>query len=198
MRQITFFALFITLSAAVLWTGCAKKTRHVTTESAPDSPALSEQPATRGVDTPRSPRVDTPRSPDSDRVAGTDSNGKPLDLPPVAPPEASKQEKYDAALLDALNQLAERKYSQALAALEAARSIQDTEQVRQEIDKVKHLIEQQAAAERTAHDIHSVLSQGKADEASRLATTALQQYGATDAAEPLAKLKRQADAVTAT
>src|SRR5262249_50700586 len=112
--------------------------------------------------------------------------------------ELSTQEKYNAALLDALGQLADKKCSQALAALEATRALNDTDQVRKEIDKVKGLLEQQASAERAGRDIQTVLAQGKPEEASQLATAALQQYGPTDVADPLARLKRQADAVTAT
>src|SRR5262245_46996209 len=43
--------------------------------------------------------------------------GKPTEWAP-AQTDASKQEKYDAALLEALNLMAERKYAEALASLE--------------------------------------------------------------------------------
>ncbi len=118
-------------------------------------------------------------------------------VPAVAAAEASAQEKYDAALLDALNLLAERKHAEALAALEAARAAQDTDLVRREIEKLKATLAQQSAAERTQQDIQAVLNDGKADEAARLAAAALQQYGGTDSAEHLARLKRQADALAA-
>jgi len=114
--------------------------------------------------------------------------------------EPSQQERYDSTLLEAVNLLSERKYTQALLALETAQAIQDTEPVRQEIAKVKGLIqqqeEQQNAATRTAQDIQTVLNEGKADEAARLSTDALQQFGGSDTAEALARLKRQADALT--
>jgi hypothetical protein len=120
-------------------------------------------------------------------------------LPVGAPAAADQalQEKYDAALLEALNLLAEQKFAQALAALEAARQLQDTELVRRQIEQLQARIDQQAAAERTALDIQVVLAGGKAEDASRLASLALLQYGATDAAETLANLKRQADAILA-
>jgi tetratricopeptide (TPR) repeat protein len=111
--------------------------------------------------------------------------------------EPTQQERYDALLLDAFNALADRKYADALNSLETARAIQDTEQVRREIDKVKTVIAQQAAAERTARDIQTVLNEGKAEEAAKLGTQALQQFGGTDLADDLGKLKRQADAVAA-
>jgi hypothetical protein len=59
--------------------------------------------------------------------------------PTVAPPSPSAatvpaaQGRYDAALGEALTLLAERRYPEALSALEAARRLQDTEQVRREI-----------------------------------------------------------------
>jgi tetratricopeptide (TPR) repeat protein len=119
---------------------------------------------------------------------------QPIDLPAI---ELTVQEKYDTALLDALNQLADKKYAEALAALEAARALRDTEQVQLEIEKVKRLQEQQAAAARAAQDIQTVLNQGKPEDANRLATDALQQFGATDVADDLTRIKRETTVVTA-
>jgi tetratricopeptide (TPR) repeat protein len=116
----------------------------------------------------------------------------------VASPELSPQQKYDAILLEALNQVAEKKYTDALVSLGTARALQDSDQVRGEIDRVKTLVAQQLSAEQTAQDIKTVLDDGKTEDAARLATTGLQQFGATDAADQLANLKRQADALTAT
>src|SRR5262249_37696447 len=48
---------------------------------------------------------------------------RPRDLPSI---ELTVQEKYDAALLDALNQLTDKKFAEAVAALEAARALRDT------------------------------------------------------------------------
>src|SRR5262249_22384658 len=68
--------------------------------------------------------------------AGPPSTGQPLAAPPPAPPaplpalpatDVGQQEKYDDALLDALNLVADSNFADALAALEAARAIQDTE-----------------------------------------------------------------------
>jgi tetratricopeptide (TPR) repeat protein len=119
--------------------------------------------------------------------------------PGVPPPslELGPQEKYDAALLEALNQIADKKYAEALVSLGTARALQDTEQVHQEIDRVKNLIEQQAVAARTAQDIKAVIDEGKPEEAARIAAAGLEQFGPTDEADKLAQLKRQADALAA-
>ncbi|MBV9122926.1 MAG: hypothetical protein JO112_06200, partial [Planctomycetes bacterium] len=113
-------------------------------------------------------------------------------------PELSAEEKYNAALLEALNLTADRKYDQALTVLQGAQNLKDTEQIRAEISRLQGLIDQQTAAGHTVQDIQTVLNDGQAPEASRLAAAALQQYGGTDLAGPLADLKRQADALTAT
>ncbi|MCI0464360.1 MAG: tetratricopeptide repeat protein [Gemmataceae bacterium] len=111
------------------------------------------------------------------------------------PLEADKQEKYETALQDAFNLLAQRKYPDALAALEAARTFKDTPFLRGEIDKLKLRVDQQAAAERIVQDIQTILDQGKTAEAAQLAGSALLQYGATDVAPQLTRLKLQADAL---
>ena len=130
-------------------------------------------------------------------VGAANGDGKSVDAVVASLAGAAPQERYDAALLDALNFLADKKYADALGALKAAREVQDTEQVRGEIDKVQALLDQQAAAVRTARDITTVLNDGKADEAARLGTVALKQFGGTDVADDLERLKRQADAVAA-
>src|SRR5205807_6878971 len=115
--------------------------------------------------------------------------------PPVPQPELSPRERYDAAVWSAVTLLTERKYADALEALEEAQAIQDTEQVRREIARVKLRLEATQAADRTARDIRTVLIDGKADEAARLAAAALREFGDSDAADALARLKRQADAL---
>jgi tetratricopeptide (TPR) repeat protein len=109
----------------------------------------------------------------------------------------SKQDRYDAALNEAFAYLADKKYARALAALEDAMASDDTEQVRREIDRTRDLIAQQAAAERTARDARAILDEGKADDAGRVLTESLKQFGGSDAADELAGLKRQADALAA-
>ncbi len=112
------------------------------------------------------------------------------DLPP-----ASKQERYDAALLDTLNLMAERKLPQALEALRAAQAIQDTEQVQRLMSRLQGLMAEQSAAERTAGALRTAINDGKAVEAARLASGALQQYGGTDIVPDLAQVKEQAEAL---
>src|SRR5262249_38322480 len=132
--------------------------------------------------------------PEDALVRASDQNGPPVigepltapaPLPALAATDLGQQEKYDAALLDAVNLVADGNFADALAALEAARAIQDTEQVHIEIDKVKRRVEQQAAAEQTVLDIQAVLADGTADEAAKLAAAALQNYGGTTVAVQL-------------
>jgi tetratricopeptide (TPR) repeat protein len=106
-----------------------------------------------------------------------------------------KGDGYEAAVLAAINLLGERKLPEALAAMEKAKSFQDTEFIRQEIAKLRLRIDQQNAAVKTAQDIQLVLDDGKLDDAAKLADAALLQYGPTDTAEQLAKLKVAADAL---
>src|SRR3954454_10585423 len=62
---------------------------------------------------------------------------KPDPIPdPVRPPQPSAQDRYDAALQEALQLLARRQYPQALTAFKTARGHQDTEQARQEIERL--------------------------------------------------------------
>src|SRR5262249_26607914 len=79
----------------------------------------------------------------------------------------------------------------------AAQAIQDTEEVRREIDRAKSLLVRKQTADKTAQEIGTVLKDGNPDEASKLATTALQQFGGGEEAQRLASLKQQADAVAA-
>ncbi len=109
----------------------------------------------------------------------------------------TKGDRYDAAMNEALGYLADKKYARAVAALEDARSIDDTEQVRRELDRARDQIAQQAAADRAARAVRTVLADGKPEDAGPVLTAALKQFGGSDASEELAGLKRQADALTA-
>jgi tetratricopeptide (TPR) repeat protein len=197
MRHLRPVGLFVALVVGLLPAGCHKEEPrppvNVTVINAPAG----------GVPLAATPAVQVAQAPaQGDAVPSAapaaPDTGATTAAAPLAPPDSGPQEKYDAALLDALNLLADRKYAEALTALEAARAAQDTEQVRLEIEKVKKLQEQQAAAERTVADIQTVLSEGKAEAAATLAAGGLQEYGGSDVADQLAKLKRQADALTAT
>jgi len=149
------------------------------------------RPPAENADAPKAAAPVRTEVPAEDAVGGT-----PLALPGHLTAEPTAQEKYDAALLDALNCMAERKYGDALGSLLAARTAANTEEVRRQIDRVRALIEQQQSADQTARDIQTVLNDGKADEAARLATAGLKQYGATEDGPRLVLLKQQADAVT--
>jgi tetratricopeptide (TPR) repeat protein len=171
MRRTALLGVLTTLLISLLLSGCSK-----------ESPPPPAEP----------PSVPPPRpAPD----AAASSAAAPI----VVQAEPSRQEQFDAALLNALNLLADHKYPEALASLQAAKTLQDADkdQVQQLIDKVQNRIDQQAAARSTAQDIQTVLQEGKSDEAAPLATAALGQYGGSDQAEPLAQLKREADTLAA-
>jgi hypothetical protein len=188
MRHFSFLALSCTLAAGLMLNGCSQQA------APPAEPATNVAPAQAVA-----PIVAIPNSGVIPAGASTNDLVGAAVVPAVfpIPAETSAQEKYDSALLAALNALADRKYADALTNLEAARAARDGEQVRVDIAKIKGLIDQQTAAEQTARDIQTVLNNGSAQEAERLATAGLQQFGPTDAADQLAQLKRQADALTA-
>ena len=179
MRSLFVFTWFAAALLGIALAGCSKKpvAKLEAPEEAPPEPTAVEIPA------------ETP--------AVAADTAQPL-LPPVAPPEPSAQEKYDAALLEALNYMADKKYTEALVSLGTAKAAQNNERVQQEIDKVKALIDQQITAQQTAQDIKTVINDGRPEDAANLATTSLKQFGGTDTADNLASLKREADALTAT
>jgi tetratricopeptide (TPR) repeat protein len=187
MRQLCQLGLLAAALISLWTTACAKR-------SAPQVEPPPETPAPAVVNVPAPPPpVPTAVAP---APAPTVVADQPLNVPPP-PIEASTQEKYDAALLEALNFMAEKKYAEALVSLGTARALQNSEQVQREIDKIKSLLDQRSAADQTAQDIKTVINEGKPEEAAKLATAGLQQYGSTDEAEKLATLKRQADALAA-
>src|SRR5262249_30064572 len=81
-----------------------------------------------------------------------------------------KQEKYEAALNDALDHLAKREFQEALEAMEAARAIDDNDFIRGEIGKLKERMEQDGTAKTAVQNIETVLAEGKAAEAAKLST----------------------------
>jgi tetratricopeptide (TPR) repeat protein len=184
MRKIWLLVFFSAALTSLHLTGCSRK----------------PVPRLEGADIPADPVAVAPSgayaASAATNISGAENAGAPL-MVPVAPPEPAAQEKYDAALLEALNYVAEKKYTEALVSLGVAKAAQNSDQVQQEIDKVKGLIAQQLAAEQTAQDIKTVITDGKAEDAATLATASLKQYGAGDSADQLAQLKRQADALTA-
>lgn len=176
----------ITLLAALLVAGCnrpAPTPRHIDVPKPEAKPAQSGAVTTTAYETAATAE---PLPDDAKTVAALVAS--------LAPPPTAHS--YDAAMLEGLELLGEKKYQPALTAFEKARAIQDTEQVRAEIDRLKDLLARQSAAERTLQDIRAVLADGKAEDASRLIAAALEQFGGSDSAEELAKLKRQADALS--
>lgn len=146
-----------------------------------------------------------PKELDADPSLPPTTAEKPLSLeesliPPqaIANGAASADEKYESKVADAFRFLTDGKEEEALAALQEAKAAKETEFVAREIERVQALIARNQAAEKTVADITTVLTAGKPDDASRLATEALQQYGDTDMAEKLTSLKRQSDALLAT
>src|SRR6202035_3861764 len=99
------------------------------------------------------------------------------------------QEKYEAALTAALTFLADRKYAEALASLETARTFQDNDFIKGQIAKVQSRKEQASAAQKTVQDIEGVLADGKAGDAAKLAGLALKEFGDGDSAGSLVKLQ---------
>ncbi|HQR06165.1 MAG TPA: tetratricopeptide repeat protein [Gemmatales bacterium] len=91
--------------------------------------------------------------------------------------------------------MADKKYSEALTALQTAQQARDSEQVRQQISKVQGLILDQQTFDRTVADIQAVIDLGQGEQAAQLAILALAQFGDGPEAEKLAALKRQADAL---
>jgi hypothetical protein len=187
-RRSSLGALAALLAASLL-AGCGQNAPPSVQPPPASMGAAQPGPAVVGAPQPAAPATPAPIPP-----AG-DVTGQPPAPPPALTSALTPQEKYEAALTDALGLLADGKLTEALAALEAGRAAQDTEQIRLEIDKLKLRIERQAAADRTVQDIQAVLSDGKPDEAARLAGSALLQFGGTTVAARLGTLKRQADAL---
>jgi tetratricopeptide (TPR) repeat protein len=183
MRRLTATVLLIALLMSATLAGCSRQA------PAPPPPPPREVPVV--IDKPDKPDHTVPDKPRTDP-------GKPVTevADPVAP-ELTTDQKYDAALLDALNLLADHKYGDALAAFETARAVKDTDTVQREIDRLKGLLAARTAAEKTIQDIETILADGNADEAGRLAASALLQYGDTEFAPHLARLKREADTLVA-
>jgi tetratricopeptide (TPR) repeat protein len=120
------------------------------------------------------------------------------DFPLPAPSQTDGDlEKYNAALGDAIDQLGQKKYAEALANLELAAKFKDTEFVQMQIKQIRLRLDRQDTAVKTAADIQVVIDQGDPTQAGQLAGDALREFGAGDAANALIKLKQQTDALLA-
>src|SRR5262249_46623287 len=130
----------IGLTFAILLVGCGKDHRT------PRGARLDEgTPAVREIVQPTPVVPGTPTTP-------TTTAELPADFP-----KATAQQLYEQALLEAVDALADRKYRDALASLEKARGYQDTETVVREIEKVRAVLDAEAAAERAVQDVKTVL-----------------------------------------
>src|SRR5262249_29385522 len=120
--------------------------------------------------------------PDKDVVVKdgtTKEKGKGIDVRPVVDrpvddivaklPELTKDEQYEAALLRAIDQIADQKYDAALESLEEAQKLRDTGAVQREIYKVQAILSQREAAAKAVSDVKTVLEDGKPEEAAKLA-----------------------------
>jgi hypothetical protein len=179
MPRFCCVILLFATAAGSLMTGCTKHTPRGEKKShAPNSvvePVATNSPA-------------LPNKPGTVAEAPVRDGFTPFD---------PAQQKYDEALLTAVDLLAQGKYLQALASLEAAASFKDSQQVQMEIKNLRWRIDQQAVADNLLRDIQTLLDQGKITEADAFASSALKEYGSTDAAAALVKLKLQADAMVA-
>src|SRR5262249_21618221 len=140
-------------------------------------------------------------NPDGDErpvIPTTDARGRAFDALAATLAEPTTQEKYDAALREALDHLLDQRYNSALASLKEAQRFNDTELVQREIAKVEYQIRQQEAAQQTARDVRTVIDDGKPEEAARLGADAVKQFGGGgDLSDEIVQQKRQADALVA-
>jgi tetratricopeptide (TPR) repeat protein len=148
------------------------------------------QPDQNGGNTPNSNKNNTP--PILQIPGGSSGPAVPMVRQPTP------DERHDAALLEALSKMTDRKYEEALAALEEARKAKDTPQVRQEITRVQSLLAQRQTLEKALADIQTVFNDGRPEEAVKLINAALAQFGDHPDVGKLLLLKRQADALLAT
>src|SRR5260370_12149035 len=120
MRRIDFFGLAALSVISFSLASCSRN---------PEPPAPKDDPPTPVV-------IVDDKKPDKIPPPKVDDSGKSAD-PAGSPAGLTKQEKYDAALLEALNLVADQKYTDALLKMAEAKAIDDTEQIREEIDKLK-------------------------------------------------------------
>ena len=128
--------------------------------------------------TPSGPKPSGDKKPDGD--GKPDDDKKVVDpfaeFKPESPEERARHEKYEAALAEALKDMADGKRAEALVALETARSFDDTEFIRGEIAKLKAHVDSSKTAARTVSDIETILDDGRGAEAAKLARAALRDF----------------------
>ncbi|MFQ3591855.1 MAG: tetratricopeptide repeat protein [Gemmataceae bacterium] len=177
----------IVLSVAIIAVGCSERRagRRVEVDNTPRDRVVQDGPV-----------KDDPIK---------DKNGKgsdplqPVKNPPkdevlAKLPELTTEEKYEAALARATDLVAEQKYEKALEVLTEAQKLKDTGAVQREIYRIEAILAGREAASKALADVKAILQDGKPEEAARLATEALGQFGGSDVAEALARLQQQAEA----
>ena len=205
MHRLYFGLGLSALVVALFLTGCGQKSEpqlFAQTKDEPVSPGEAK-PIPPGIAKPI-PKTDPAELTEPADSEATDPGAPPVpevkideDTLPVAPTLGAQtgQDKYDAVLSKAFLQMAEGKDKEALDNLQVALSIQETDFVKGEIERLQAKINQSEAVQKTIGDIQEILAAGKPAEAAKLAAEALEQYGETDAAETISNLRRQADAL---
>jgi tetratricopeptide (TPR) repeat protein len=108
-----------------------------------------------------------------------------------------KLEQYEAAVRDGLEATAARNWQGALGQFEIAKNLDNNDFVQSQITYLKGRIDADNAVKTTAKDIETVLNDGKAEDAAKLAADALKEFGDGDDADRLIALRLQAEAVRA-
>lgn len=195
MRRVTSLALMVGMLAIVVL-GCGRQPAKKNTD-ATERPPVVVPPVPQVAVQPKDPLAPAPKQTPGPQLP-TPAPEKPASVALPVEVTADAQAKYEAALTEALTLVADQKWAEALAAFEAARSFQATEFVKGEIDRIKNRLEQEAAAKKTVQNIATILDEGKADDAAKLAQQALKEFGDRDLSEQLVKLRLQAEALGAT
>ena len=178
MRRICLLLVLAAVSFSFVGSGCQARKAEGDPREKPVAPAVDNQPGKLAPVIPvAQPGPNQPR------------------IEPKEDEDAGKRDRYEAALGDALNLLGEKKYGEAMLALETAQAFHDTDFIKAEIAKLKARIGQEDAARKTLQEIEAILETGRGKEAAELADDALQQFGATDLSGRLVALKLQADAL---
>ncbi|HZZ77661.1 MAG TPA: hypothetical protein VFE62_04025 [Gemmataceae bacterium] len=136
--------------------------------------------------------------PPKDKVVVAPPKDKP-ETPSKKPAAQAPQtnEAYETAVSEGLTAMAARDWKAALAKFESAQELDDNEFVKSQIADLKGRVQQDLVAKNTAKDIETVLNDGKADDAAKLAADALKEFGGGDDADQLVALRLQAEAVKA-
>jgi tetratricopeptide (TPR) repeat protein len=109
--------------------------------------------------------------------------------------EPGRRARYEVAVAEGNEFIAEQRWRDALTAFRTALDIRRDDLTIAAVDRLQRRVDAEDAAEETANNIQTVLDEGKPEDAARLAAKALLDFGNTDLVPRLAKLKREADAL---